>query len=44
MKDNDYTKAVIIRFNGKNEYKIRSYRADEIRDITKDNRIIIEAL
>ena len=44
MKDNDYTKAVIIRFNGKNEYKIRSYRADEIRDITKDNRIIIEDL
>lgn len=42
VKDNDYTKAVIIRFDGKNEYKIRSFRANEIRKKGKDNRIIIE--
>lgn len=40
--ENDYTKAVIIRFDDKNEYKIRSYRAKEIIRQAKDNRIIIE--
>ena len=44
MIDNDFTKAVIIRFDGKNEYKIKSYRADEIRKQSNDNRIIIEDL
>lgn len=44
MIDNDFTKAVIIRFDGKNEYKIRSYRADEIRKQINDNRIMIENL
>lgn len=39
---NDYTKAVIIRFDGKKEYRIKSYRADEIKKQAKDNRIIIE--
>ena len=38
----DYTKAVIIRFDGKKEYRIKSYRANEIKKQVKDNRIIIE--
>lgn len=42
MRDNDYTKAVIIRFDGKNEYKIRSYRAKDILKVLKSNRITIE--
>lgn len=41
MNDNDYTKAVIIRFDGKNEYKIRSYRS---KQIGKSDRIIIEKI
>lgn len=44
MSAEDYTKAIVIRFDGKNEYKICSYRADEIRKKIKDNRIIIEEL
>lgn len=43
MADSDYTKAVIIRFDNKNEYKICSYRAEEIKRKAKDNRIIIES-
>ncbi len=44
VKDNDYTKAVIIRFDNKNKYIIRSYRADEIKKKNADNRkIIIES-
>lgn len=39
---NNYTKVVIIRFDGKKEYRIKSYRADEIKKQAKDNRIIIE--
>lgn len=39
--DNDYTKAVIIRFDGENEYRISSYRASEIKKNVKDNRIKI---
>ncbi len=42
MRDNDYTKAVIIRFDGRNEYKIRSYRAKDILKVLKSNRIAIE--
>jgi hypothetical protein len=44
MTETDYTKAVRIRLDNKNEYKIVSYRAEEIRKKTKDNRIIIEDL
>lgn len=44
IKDNDYTKAVIFRFDNKNEYKIYSYRADEIRKCSNNSRIIIENL
>lgn len=39
----NYTKSVTIRFDGKNEYRIRSYRANEIKSQNKDNRIIIES-
>ena len=42
--DIGYTKTVEIHFDGKNEYKIRSYRADEIQARSKDNRIIIEKI
>lgn len=38
----EYTKAVIIKFDNKNEYRIHSYRAEEIKNKIKDNRIIIE--
>lgn len=41
-KDNYYTKSVNIRFDGKNEYKICSYRASKLRDAIGDKRIIIE--
>lgn len=40
--DLEYTKAVIIKFDNKNEYRIHSYRAEEIKNKIKDNRIIIE--
>lgn len=42
--DNDYTKAVIFRFDNKNEYKIYSYRSDEIKKYSSDDRIIIKNL
>ena len=29
--DEDYTKCIMVKFDGRNEYKIISYRADEIR-------------
>ena len=40
--ENDYTKAVIIRFDNKNEYRIYSYRAKEINRERTDKRIIIK--
>ncbi len=39
---NYYTKCVTIRFDGKNQYRICSYRAKEIKEKTIDNRIRIE--
>lgn len=42
--ESDYTKNIIIRFDGKNEYKIVSYRADKIKEKSIDNRIKIENL
>lgn len=42
MTDNDYTKAVTIRFDGKHEYKICSYRAEEIIKRVEDREIIVE--
>lgn len=43
-KTTNYTKSVTIRFDEKNEYRIRSYRSDEIRNQNKGNRIIIEKI
>lgn len=40
----NYTKAVIIRFDGKNKYKICSYRAEKIKEQKHKRRIIIEKL
>lgn len=40
----NYTKAVIIRFDGKNQYKIYSYRAEKIKEQKHKRRIIIEKL
>ena len=41
MNNTDYTKIVAIRFDGKSEYRIKSYRAEKIKKQRKDNRIII---
>ena len=41
INDTDYTKAVKVRFDGRNEYKICSYRAEEIMKKCKDNRITV---
>lgn len=40
MKENDFTKTLIFRFDGKAEYKILTYRPEKIKD--KTGRIIIE--
>lgn len=42
MNKTDYTKAVRISFDGKNEYRINTYRAEEIRKENKNERIIIK--
>lgn len=42
MTANDYTKAVKIRFDGKREYKICSYRANEIEKQNSKRKVIIE--
>lgn len=42
MNNTDYTKSITIRFDGKNEYRIKSYRSDKIKKRLKDNRIIVE--
>lgn len=42
LEENHYTKAVIIRFDNKHQYKIYSYRAKEIKEKNKDRKIIIE--
>lgn len=42
ISNKDYTKAVKIRFDGKQEYKIISYRAEQIKEQTKDGRIKFE--
>lgn len=41
MIDTDYTKAVRIRFDGKEEYRICSYRDEQIRELSSDNTIIL---
>lgn len=40
--NNDYTKSVTIKFDGKSQYIIKSYRADKIKDKAEDDRIIIK--
>lgn len=40
----NYTKSIVIRFDGKNEYRIYSYRAEEIKKKNNGKRIIIEEL
>ena len=39
-----YTKSVTIRFDGKNKYKICSYRAEKIKEQKNKRRIIIQKL
>lgn len=43
-KTTNYTKSIVIRFDGKNEYRIYSYRAEEIKKKNNGKRIIIEEL
>lgn len=38
----DYTKAIIIKFDEKNQFEICSYRKEEIKNNTNTNRIIIK--
>ena len=38
----DYTKVIKIRFDNKNEYRINSYRAEEIKKQCAGNRIKIK--
>ena len=40
----NYTKSVTIRFDGRNEYKVISYRAEEIKKQNKGRKIIVEKL
>ncbi len=40
----NYTKAITIRFDGKNEYKIYSYRAEKIKEQKGKRRIIIKRI
>lgn len=40
--EDDYTKSVAIRFDNKNEYRICSYRANQIKEKDTNNRIMIE--
>lgn len=42
MNNADYTKVIKIRFDNKNEYRINSYRAEEIKKQCVDNRIKIK--
>lgn len=41
-KTTNYTKSVNIRFDGKGEYRIYSYRAEDIKNKSKEKRIIIK--
>ncbi len=41
MNNVDYTKVIKIRFDNKNEYRINSYRKEEIQKQNKDERILI---
>lgn len=41
-KTTNYTKSVTVKFDGRNEYKIISYRAEKIKEQKHKRRIIIE--
>lgn len=43
-KENYYSKSVTIRFDGKSQYKIYSYRAEQIKKYSKDKRILIDKI
>ena len=40
--ESSFTKAIILRFDGKGEYKICSYRTDQIGERKTKNKIILE--
>ena len=40
-KDN-YTKAIMIKFDNLGEFKVKSYRAEEIKKIDVNKRFIVE--
>lgn len=42
--NSSYTKSINIRFDGKSEYRIYSYRADEIKRQNKDKNIIVKEI
>lgn len=44
VSDTDYTKAVKFIFDGKSEYRIKSYRSDKLQSTIKDERIKITSL
>lgn len=44
ITNNDYTKIVRIRFDGKQEYRIKSYRQNEIEGRKVDKRIKFEKI
>lgn len=39
----NFTKSITIRFDNKNEYKIRSYRTEQIKEQDEENRVIVES-
>lgn len=41
FNNKQYTKAIVIEFDNKNEYRIHSYRAEKIKNKTQNNRIKI---
>lgn len=41
---NNFTKVLKFKFDGKNEFKISSYRKEEIKNTDKDNSIVVEKL
>lgn len=44
IREDDYTKAIKIRFDGKQEYKICSYRREKLSNKIRDNRIIMNKI
>jgi len=44
LSECDYSKIIKIRFDGKKEYRINSYRAEEIKEKLVDDRIIVDIL